>query len=158
MWQRLSRGSLGGSSSLERNGPLSSAAGGGGIELLEFETKEAQMILGKCPSQSSIACAFYSFPERLLTTSVALQGAKMARLGWLEMQKLSTEEHTTCVEFLSQVPILQSCSPEQRLDLAKYTTKVEYAEGELIAKQVRSQAIHKSTIALSCLRFDCLRL
>ena len=80
-------------------------------EPLQFESKEAQ------------------------TVADALQGAKLARLSWLEMQKLSAEEQRTVADFLAQVPLLKACTEEQRLRLAKYTTKHSYAKGELIIKQ-----------------------
>lgn len=59
----------------------------------------------------------------------------MARLAWLEMQKLSSEEQETVAELLAQVPLLKTCSPEERLKLAKYTTKHSYSENELILTQ-----------------------
>jgi hypothetical protein len=69
------------------------------------------------------------------TMSIALQGAKMARLAWFEMQKLSEDEKTAAVDFLSRAPLLKVLSLEERTKLAAYTTKHTYAKGEVIIEQ-----------------------
>ena len=50
--------------------------------------------------------------------SMALQGAKMARLAWFEMQKLSEDEKLATVEFLARAPLLRVLSLEERTKLA----------------------------------------
>ena len=76
-----------------------------------FESKEAQMIV------------------------MAVQGAKMARLAFLESQKLSAKEQAVVETCFARVPALQACTAAQRSKLAKYTTIQWYEGGEQIVAQ-----------------------
>ena len=67
-------------------------------DVLVFESKEAQLI------------------------TTAVQAAKLARLAFLESQKLSAKEQEAVVKVFAGVPLLKGCTASERRRLAKYTT------------------------------------
>ena len=56
-------------------------------------------------------------------------------MAWQELQKLSASEQTMAADIIPKVPLFKSLSEEERLQLAQCTTRMSYAEDELIMEQ-----------------------
>lgn len=91
-------------------------------------------VLFKTTGRDSDSCLEF-VTKTAAAIALALQRAKMARLAWLELQKLDKVEQSAVAEQFSRVPLLKACSTDQLMKLARHTARVKFKEGELIVRQ-----------------------